>query len=190
MIENKDLKLEEWLSWLVLLLLFIEQVLLFDVIDWEQGWKFDDNVDWMVVMVFMLVNFQVVDDQDGVIYYVGIVGVGKDVVILLINGKGVGVFGYNCKLRLCDVIDGIFNIMCVMEVSKNYGSWGVGGKFMLWLLIRKFYINGFDGIGSLFLGGLNVLMFDGLVCFLLENIDFEVMEVLVIICGQEVIEDF
>ena len=189
-IENKDLKPEERLSWLVSLLPFIEQAPLFDVIDREQGWKSDDNADWMAVTVPTLVNPQVADDQDGVTHYVGIAGVGKDAATLPINGKGVGAFGYNRKLRLRDVTDGISNTMCVTEASKNYGSWGAGGKSTLRSLTRKPYINGPDGIGSPFPGGLNVLMLDGSVRFLSENIDPEVMEALVTIRGQEVIEDF
>jgi prepilin-type processing-associated H-X9-DG protein len=88
------------------------------------------------------------------------------------------------------VTDGFSNTIGVTEASQGYGSWGAGGKSTLRSLTRKPYINGPDGIGSPFPGGLNVLMLDGSVRFLSENIDPEVMEALVTIHGGEVIGDF
>jgi len=190
-IENKDLKPEERLSWLVSLLPFLDQGPLFDLIDREQGWKSEDNADFTTGFTIpALVNPQVAVEQDGVTHYVGIAGLGKDAATLPINGKGVGAFGYNRKLRYRDVTDGTSNTMCVTEASKNYGSWGAGGKSTLRSLTRKPYINGPDGIGSPFPGGLNVLMLDGSVRFLSEDTDPAVIEALVTIHGGEVIGDF
>jgi type II secretory pathway pseudopilin PulG len=189
-IENEDLKVEERLSWIVSILPFLDQSPLFDVIDQEQGWKDDDNADWTSREIPSLVNPQVADAATGVTHYVGIAGIGKDAATLPVNDKKAGVFGYNRKLRFRDVKDGASNTIGVTEASKGYGSWGAGGKPTIRSLTKKPYINGPDGIGSPFPGGMNAMLLDGSVRFISENIDPTVMEALVTINGGERVGNF
>lgn len=189
-IENDDLKVDERLSWMVSILPFIEQTSLYDVIDKEKGWKAGDNADWTAVAIPTLLNPQVADDTRGATHYVGIAGIGKDAATLPITDKKAGAFGYNRKLRFRDVLDGTSNTIGVTEASKNYGSWGAGGDATIRSLTKKPYINGPDGIGSPFPGGLNVMILDGSVRFVSENIDPTVLEALVTIRGGERIGDF
>jgi hypothetical protein len=189
-IENEDLKADERLSWIVSVLPFIEQASLFDVIDQEKGWKDDDNADWTAIAIPTLINPQVADSSTGVTHYVGIAGVGKDAATLPVTDKRAGVFGYNRKLRIRDITDGTSNTMGVAEASKQYGSWGAGGKSTIRSLTKKPYINGPDGIGSPFPGGMNAMFMDGSVRFVSENIDPSVMESLSTIRGGETVGNF
>jgi hypothetical protein len=70
------------------------------------------------------------------------------------------------------------------------GPWAQGGKATLRSLTKKPYINGPDGIGSKSPGGCHVLLGDGAVRFISENIDAEVMEALSTMAGGERIPPF
>jgi type II secretory pathway pseudopilin PulG len=189
-IENEDLKVEERLSWIVSILPFIEQAALYDVIDQEEGWEDGDNADWTATTIPHLMNPQVADNTQGATHYVGIAGIGKDAATLPVTDKRAGAFGYNRKLRFRDIKDGTSNTIGVAEASKGYGSWGAGGKPTIRSLTKKPYINGPDGIGSPFPGGMNAMILDGSVRFISENIDPTVMEALVTINGGERIGNF
>ena len=135
-------------------------------------------------------NPQVADNTQGATHYVGIAGIGKDAATLPVTDKRAGAFGYNRKLRFRDIKDGASNTIGVAEASKGYGSWGAGGKPTIRSLTKKPYINGPDGIGSPFPGGMNAMILDGSVRFISENIDPTVMEALVTINGGERIGNF
>ena len=189
-IENEDLKADERLSWIVSILPFIEQASLYDVIDQKEGWETGDNADWTAMNIQTLINPQVADNTPGATHYVGIAGVGEDAATLPVTDKRAGVFGYNRKLRIRDITDGTSNTMGVAEASKDFGRWGAGGKSTIRSLTKKPYINGPDGIGSPFPGGMNAMFMDGSVRFISENIDPSVMEGLSTIRGGERVGNF
>ena len=189
-VPNEKLKVEERLSWIVSILPFIDQAPLFDVIDMEESWDEGDNSDWTAVVIPTLVNPQVADGKKGATHYVAIAGIGKDAPTLPVTSPKAGAFGYNRKLKFRDVRDGTSNTVGVSEASKKYGSWGQGGNSTIRSLTKKPYINGPDGIGGPFPGGCNMMLLDGSVRFMSENIDPSVMEALVTIRGGEVIGDF
>lgn len=189
-VPNEKLKVDERLSWIVSILPFIEQSALYDVIDQEESWKKGDNADWTAMVIPTLVNPQVSDGKTGTTHYVGIAGIGKDAPTLPVTSPKAGAFGYDRKLKFRDVLDGTSNTVGVSEASKNFGGWGQGGSATIRSLTRKPYINGPDGIGSPFPGGANMMLLDGSVRFVSENIDPKVMEALVTIRGGERIGNF
>lgn len=189
-VPNEKLKVDERLSWYVSILPFLDQSPLYDRIDQEEAWDEGDNEDWTSLVIPSLVNPQVSDPKQGVTHYVGIAGIGKDAPTLPVTSTKAGAFGYNRKLRFRDVQDGTSNTVGVSEASKNYSSWGQGGTATIRSLTKKPYINGPDGIGSPFPGGANMMLLDGSVRFVSENIDPSVMEALVTIRGGERIGDF
>ena len=85
-------------------------------------------------------------------------------------------FGYNRKTRLRDITDGTSNTVMISEASKDYGAWSAGGTATIRSLTKKPYINGPDGIGGPFPGGCHMLMGDGSVRFVSQNIDPKTME--------------
>ena len=192
-VPNEKLKPEKRLSWFASVLPFIDQAPLHELIDFEEGWDSDANAEWMKTVIPALQNPQnpgAKDSKFGTTHYVGIAGIGKDAAELKLPHKRAGVFGYNRKLRFRDVTDGLSNTVAVSEASKDFGPWGSGGKATIRGLTKKPYINGPDGIGSSFPGGCNMLLLDGSVRFISENIDPSVMESLSTIAGGEIIDQF
>ena len=57
------------------------------------------------------------------------------------------------------------------EASGQFGPWISGGNATIRSLTKKPYINGPDGIGGPYRGGVNVGLADGSVRFVSENID-------------------
>ena len=120
----------------------------------------------------------------------GIAGVGKDAPELDSNHKRAGIFGYDRVTRFRNILDGTSNTVMVSEAGKDFGPWGAGGKATIRAFVKQPYINGPDGIGSEFRGGCNMLLGDGSVRFISENIDPSVMKALATMAGNEVIGDF
>lgn len=194
-IPNADLKPEKRLSWIVDVLPYIDQQALHNGIDRDQGYSVGNNQQVAQTVLPTLVNPQVADnptDKDGYgqTHYVGIAGVGANAASLPITDKKAGAFGYDRALRFRDVRDGTSNTVCVSESTGNAGPWAAGGKNTIRGFSQKPYINGPDGIGSPFRGGCHMLLLDGSVRFVSENIDPSVMEALSTINGGEVVGDF
>ncbi|MDB5388074.1 MAG: hypothetical protein JWM11_3720, partial [Planctomycetaceae bacterium] len=123
--------------------------------------------------------------------YVGMAGVGKDAATLEIDDPKAGIFGYDRQTRVTDIKDGMSNTMLVTEVYQDFGPWGRGGRATIRGLTAKPYINGPDGIGrGKGSGGVHVLMADGSVRFISENIKPEVFEALATMAGGEDVGEF
>jgi hypothetical protein len=191
-VPNDDLDPDNRLSWMSKILPFIEQAALYENIDFKKAW--DDDAHDMAVRsrIQAFQNPQVAEPPVpyGTTHYVGIAGVGKDAPTLPANDKRAGAFGYNRATRFRDVRDGLSNTIGVTEASDDFGPWAAGGKPTIRALTTKPYINGPDGIGSPFPGGMNAMLLDGSVRFVSENIDPSVLEALSTISGGEVIGEF
>ena len=189
---NEKLDPDKRLSWLAKILPFIEQKALHDNIDFDKAWDDSANDQVMRSRIQAFLNPQVAEppSQYGETHYVGIAGVGKDAPMLPVTDKRAGVFGYNRATRMRDILDGTSNTMGVTEAADDHGPWGAGGKATIRALTQKPYINGPDGIGGPYRGGLNVMMVDGSVRFISENIDPSVFEALSTIRGGERVGGF
>jgi prepilin-type processing-associated H-X9-DG protein len=123
--------------------------------------------------------------------YVGIAGVGEDAATLKIRDPRAGIFGYDRRTRFSDIKDGMSNTLLVGEVYRDLGPWAQGGHATVRGLTTKPYINGPDGIGcGKGSGGVNVLMADGSVRFVSENIASEVFEAMATMAGGETVGEF
>ncbi len=190
---NEKLKPTARLSWMADVLPFLDQGVLHQQIDFEKGWEDDANKKWMktVISTFQSPAQPPAANVDyGTTHYVGVAGLGKDAATLPLADKKVGVFGYDRIVKFRDVTDGLSNTIAIMEVKGGIGAWGAGGPSTIRGLTKKPYINGPDGFGSNFTGGLNSLLLDGSVRFLSENIDPAVLEALSTIHGGEQIPQF
>ena len=88
-------------------------------------------------------------------------------------------------------VDGTSNTVMVSDVvSKSRGPWAQGGSATIRALTSKPYVNGEDGIGSPHTGGFHVLMADGSVRFVSQNIFPDTLEALATRAGAEVVGDF
>ncbi|MBD3674251.1 MAG: DUF1559 domain-containing protein [Planctomycetaceae bacterium] len=183
------LKPEERLSFFAQLLPYYDQANIYNNLDHSQGWKAKANVQWTSPDIETLLNpgWPKPRGEFGVTHYVGIAGIGKDAPMLKLPHKRAGMFGYERETRFRDVRDGLSNTMMMTEASAPFGPWAQGGPSTLRSLTQKPYINGPDGIGGPYTGGLNVLMGDGSVRFVSENIDPSVFEAMSTIAGGEAI---
>ncbi len=190
---NPKLKPEERLSWIVDILPYLDQAPLFNKVDMKAGWKDKSNETVKTPLAILLNPSQSspsVRDGYGVTNYVGIAGLGKDAATLPITDNKVGMFGYDRVVRFRDVTDGLSNTMMITDASKDFGPWAQGGTATIRALTTKPYINGPDGIGSPHVGMINVLLGDGSVRAVSQNIDPKVFEALSTIHGGEDMGEF
>ncbi|MEZ6063284.1 MAG: DUF1559 domain-containing protein [Planctomycetaceae bacterium] len=189
---NEKLKPEERISWLAAILPFLEQQPLYQTIDFEESWDDASNERGAMTRVPSYLNPGSVAAVvgPGETHYVGIAGVGKDAPMLPVTSKRAGVFGYNRKTRIRDITDGTSNTIMTSEASGDFGPWMAGGNASIRSLTTKPYINGPDGIGGPYRGGVNVGLADGSVRFVSENIDPRVFELLSAMADGEVIPQF
>ena len=190
-VENADLEADERLSWLYSVLPYIDQAPLYQKIDKKSAWDSDANKQWTSIVLPVFTNPGSGDTKTATTHYIGIAGVGEDTPGLKKHNNRTGVFGYDRKTRFRDITDGTSNTMCVTESSTpEKNSWAQGGKSTIRALTKKPYINGPDGIGGPFPGGLNVLLTDGSVRFVSQAIDPKLFEGLSTAQGGEVLNEF
>ena len=96
------------------------------------------------------------------------------------------VFGYDRKTRFRDITDGTSNTIMITETNDVDIPWAAGVR-TLKSLTQEPYVNGPDGIGSPTPGGCNVLMADGSVRFISEDIDPEMMRRLAAMADGKVV---
>jgi len=195
-VENADLKKpEDRLSFLVEILPYLDQAAIYNRVEKKKGWKDEANAEVLKVQIPTYINpsqaeLPVTDGYQPTTY-VGIAGIGKEAATLKINDPKAGVFGYDRKTRIRDITDGTSNTMMVSEAYKDLGPWSQGGVSTIRGLTSKPYVNGDDGIGrGKGSGGVHVLLGDGSVRFVSENINAEVFEALATMAGGEVIGEF
>ncbi len=185
-IEGSAEKVDDRLSWIVELLPYIEQAAMYNSIDREAAWNSDSNQLASGSVIRMLLNPQDPEQNRPHTHYIGMAGLGKGAEELPVTDKRAGVFGYNRQTRMRDITDGTSNTIGVTESSGQHGPWSRGGRPTIRPLTTKPYINGPDGIGGPFPGGVQVMLMDGSVRFISENIDPQVFEALMTIGGGEV----
>lgn len=189
-VEDSAKEVDDRLSWIVSLLPFVEQAALYEQIDQKSGWDSEANTDWTGFNLQTLTNPAETNGLEGATHYVGMAGIGKNAANLKVDDPGAGIFGYNRQTRLRDILDGTSNTIAITEASDDFGPWAQGGRSTIRGLTEEPYINGPDGIGSPFPGGMNAGFSDGSVRFISENIDPEVFKALITIRGGERVGDF
>ncbi|NOX53063.1 MAG: DUF1559 domain-containing protein, partial [Planctomycetes bacterium] len=168
---NPKLPPEKRLSWMADVLPFVEQAPLYEQIDFEKPWDDPANRRALSRQVSVFVNpgQRAGRGRHGVTHYVGLAGLGRDAPMLPVTSRRAGVFGYDRIVRIRDIRDGSSNTMAVSEANKKLGPWGAGGPSTIRALTTRPCINGPDGIGGPFRGGVSVLFVDGSVRFVSES---------------------
>lgn len=187
---NEKLEVEERLSWMYLILPYIEQAALFDQVDAKQAWDSAANERIASTAIPIYKHPSAPNHGGGVTDFVGLAGVGEDGPKLPVNNPKAGIFAYDRATRLADITDGTSNTAAVAESDGQSRPWLQGGPSTIRPLTQQPYINGPDGIGGITRGGANVMFADGSVRFISENIDPSVFEALVTIQGGEAVGDF
>ncbi|WP_437228451.1 DUF1559 domain-containing protein [Planctomicrobium sp. SH661] len=183
---------EEQLSWMVSLLPYVDQARLYNKIDRQEGWQAEENQDALENHVPIFLNPNQTNQGEGPFgktNYVGIAGLGEDGPNLPVTDAKAGVFGYDRPTRFRDIRDGTSNTMMVSE-STEVTPWGQGGPSTIRPFTKKPYLNGPDGIGSPTKKGTNILLVDGAVRTISQDVDPSVIEALSTINGGEIVPEF
>jgi uncharacterized membrane protein len=203
-VPQKDLSPDQRLSWIVSILPYMNQQALAERVDATKGWEAEENREAVNTTLEVLWEPQtlprVLARLEGRTHYVGISGVGADSAWLPVSHPRAGVFGYGRQTRLQEIRDGTSNTMMVTDTTNNLGPWAAGGTATLRAVDpqQRPYL----GVGRPFGGRLGfpggrgtqtqVLLADGSVRVIHENIKPEVFEALATIAGGEQIanDDF
>ncbi len=190
-VQGTDLDPDERLSFMYAVLPYVEQAALYNAMQ-DNATEAWDGPDLRLLTSSGLPGYQnpgMPQDLPNVTHYVGMSGVGEDAAELPLGHKRAGIFGYDRKTRMRDILDGTSNTIMMTETTDTNIPWAQGGK-TLKSLTQEPYINGPDGIGSRYAGGCNVLFADGSVRFVSENIDAETMRRLSAMADGNVIGEF
>lgn len=142
---------------------------------WDRGWSDPLNDRFVRQRIDMLLNPSTGQLVGGAGYpatnFAGVAGVGADAASLPVDHPRAGIFGWNRTARAEDVTDGLSSTMMVAGVQTDVASWASGGRGTIRPFVEEPYINGPDGFGTGQGDGMFVLMADGSVRFLSEDID-------------------
>jgi prepilin-type processing-associated H-X9-DG protein len=198
-IPSKKLKPEERQSWLVPLLPYMDQAALYNEmkVNLRESavWDDDDlqNANRLKISVFVNPSHKegFEEGEPATTDYAGWAGVGKDAPTEKCKANKKGIFGYDRTTRMADITDGTSNTVMVSDVvAEGRGPWAQGGPATIRALTTSPYVNGPDGIGSPHKGGFHVLLADGSVRFMSEEVDEDILEALATRAGGEVVGDF
>jgi hypothetical protein len=187
---NAALKPDKRLSWEADILPFVEQQATYNKIDFTKSWDDAANRGGLSVQIPTFVNPSLGDQKASglpVTEYVGMAGVGVDGPTLPVTSPRAGVFAYDRVTRIRDITDGTSWTIMTGECSKDFGSWGAGGRSTIRALTKQPYIEGPDGLGGQHPNGCLFGMADGSVQFINKDIDPKVLEALMTIAGGETV---
>ena len=186
--EGAKLKVEQRLSWMASSLPFVAAANLRAILAFDKPWDGPKNkpAAESSLAVFLNPNLGLKGMRNAT-HYVGMAGVGPKAPFLKkATDPGAGVFGYDRVAGIRDITDGTSNTMMVIGVNEKVGPWAQGGPSTIRALTKKPYVNGPDGFGGQ-KGGVHVILCDGSVRFIAEDIDPAVMEAMATIQGKELI---
>jgi hypothetical protein len=132
----------------------------------------------------------------GLTHYVGMAGVGLDAALLPLNDPRAGLFGYDRRVAVEDIKDGLGNTLLLLETRRENGPWAAGGPAT---------VRGFDPQDTPLIGldrpfgnehrshflfwapsaSTNVAFADGSIRTFTPSIDTRVFQALATIAGEE-----
>lgn len=194
-------------SWLVSLLPYLGQEDLYNSIDTKKSWRDEENLKRGQILIPQFLNPRYprpawranvpslgARDQ-GATHVVGVAGVGEDAADYRYEddpatAKKVGMIGYNRRTRHKDVTDGLSNTIYMIQVKPDLPRpWIAGGGATVTGIPEKDSIKPFVTLQANGKRGAMVLMADGSVRMIMDNVSDEVVKSLATIRGGEEITD-
>jgi Protein of unknown function (DUF1559) len=191
------------LSWLAELLPFLgpEQSYLYRGIDRTKSWNDAENLGAAATLVPQFLNpsygantwwihYPTLAQPVAATHYVGIAGIGADAAEYSANdaatAKKRGIFGYDRTTRLQDITDGVSNTIMMAQVPPTHKRpWLAGGGSTVEGVLEKDSIRPFVSPQPDGKRGTLVVMADGSVRFISDNISDDVFKALCTIQGGE-----
>jgi prepilin-type processing-associated H-X9-DG protein len=171
-----SLTTEHRLSWIYLVVPFVEASSFYKEFTSEKAWDSDENRFAALNPYFICqcpsYRDRPPDSKFIPTHYLGISGIGRDAATFPLEHPDAGFFGYERKIRQKDIKNGLSNTLAVVETAWGTGAWTAAPDS----------IRGLDPAGSPYLGvpkhfggnhpkGANVLLADGSVRFLDSSLD-------------------
>ncbi len=170
---------EPYNAWMTSLLPFVEQANLYNQIDFNQPWTAPRNQHVFKTRVINFLNPNLGPE-------VALVGGGFGASHYAGNSQ---VLKKNGSIKIFEIVDGTSNTILAGEVSGGFMAWGDPEN-------RRDPANGFGTAPNQFggpasgRGGVNMLLADGSVRFISENIDPQTLKALASPAGNEQVGDF
>lgn len=179
-------------SWYAPLLPYMERKSWFDAIQFERSWNDPVNQPISRSTLASLIHPGIgpsrTNDLYPVTHFVGMAGIGPDAAKLDGSDPRAGIFGFNRRVALADVKDGLQTTIAVATVSSSLGAWASGGSATVRGFSAEPYYLGPDGFGNALEQGTIVLMCDGSARFLANDVDPKILEALATIHGGETVD--
>jgi prepilin-type processing-associated H-X9-DG protein len=181
-VANKGLPPEKRLSWVVMVVPFVQSDNLYSKMDKKKGWDAEENRFAAVMRVVYLLcpghSQRMPDSTFEPSDYIGLTGIGADAVTLPQDDPRAGVFGYERKLSLTELHSYEATTLVLMETACASGSWAAAGiSTARGLETNSRPYVGADGqFGGIHRGGVNALFADASVKFLKESIQPDILE--------------
>jgi prepilin-type processing-associated H-X9-DG protein len=189
-IPNLDLPVEKRLSWIVLLVPYVEANNIYSRMDKNKSWDAEEN-RFAAEMRLTYLRCPGYPGQPpggplAPTHYVGISGVGDNAIALPREDPHAGVFGYDRSVKRLEFKRGASETVMVVETSRAIGAWTAAGP----PTTRGLEPNGtpYFGLDGQFGGnhahGANVVFADGSVRFIEQTIDPAVWERMATLSGH------
>jgi hypothetical protein len=177
---------EERLSWMAMLLPYLEQASLYRQLDLEKGYAGNLPAVQTRVKTFLCSASKEAATADAVTHYVAMSGIGHDAAGQPAGAAGNGFMGYDRLTSVTMIKDGLSNTIALMETRVGLGPWARGGASTL----RGFDpadvpLHGDDRPFGGHSAGMHAAMADGSVRFLKSSIDAKRLAAAITIAGGE-----
>jgi hypothetical protein len=169
--------------WMVHVLPYMENVVLFKQLDLAKPWDSPPNAEYARQPYNFLIGESPTETNAP---YVGVAGVGTGAAELAADDPRGGVFAYGRTTRLGDITDGTDNTMMLLEApAGDRGPWMSGGRATVRGLdpARPPYLGQGGQFGHK--GGAMVLYTNGAVRWVSDSVDPKVFEAMATIHGGE-----
>jgi hypothetical protein len=117
---------EDRLSWLVVLLPYLEEDSIFRQVDLEKGYEGNIPTVDRRIRTFVCPASELAPEA-ALTHYVAMSGLGLDAATRPAGAPGNGFMGYDRKTSLTMIKDGLSNTIALMETRSNLGPWARGG---------------------------------------------------------------
>lgn len=128
---SETLAPDQRLSWLVLVVPFMEATDLWAKTDKQMPWDAEPNRHLVETrFATYLCPAERNPGRNGapaMTHYIGLAGLGADAAHLPLKDSKAGFFGYERRLRLSDITDGANKTLMVLETNTDIGPWAAGG---------------------------------------------------------------
>ena len=129
---NSDLAPDERLSWMVMIVPYVECGNLYSDIKKKNGgsWQSPSHEEFRQTRypVFLCPG-DPATGPEWPSHYVGISGIGADAVHLPITDKRCGILGHERQVKETDVTDGTSQTLIAIETARDNGPWIAGGNY-------------------------------------------------------------